>query len=166
MCNASRGSVVVFQRCTLWGIAAAKVLLQYCTASPSSCYLVITHRLYRLLFAVWSAAHEICLSVRAPASITTASWCRSSSPSRTFASAVTGALFLDMHAPTRDDAVMSDPPCQIRCRWVIVAECTMVIAHNNDGPLSVVCDFLAGLMMTRLRARQVSWGCVEHAFHV
>jgi hypothetical protein len=106
-------------------------LLQYCTASPSTCCLEITYRLYRLLFAVWSAAHKTCLSVRAPASITsitTASWCRSSPPSRTFASVVTDALFLDMHAPTRDDAAMSDPPCQIRCRWVIVAECTMVVA--------------------------------------
>lgn len=125
-------SAIVFH--TLGHCGCRSCCCQYCTASPSSCCFVITYRLYRLLFAVWSAGHKTCFSVRASASmmfITAALRCRSSSPSRTFASAVTGALYLDMHVPTRDDAAMSDPLCQIKCRWDTVADCAMVIALKN-----------------------------------
>lgn len=56
----------------------------------------------------------------------------SSSPSRTCAPAVTDALYLGMHPPTRDDADVGDPPCQTK-RRLLRTDRVVLVDLTIDG---------------------------------
>ena len=56
----------------------------------------------------------------------------SSSSSRTCAPAVTDALYLGMHPPTRDDADVGDPPCQTK-RRLLRTDRVVLVDLTIDG---------------------------------
>ena len=78
---------------SVWCIAAPESIAHNTARHRHRAVASLSHR---RLSSVWSADYKTCSSVRAPASITFITmrqWCRSSSSSRTFASAARGANF-------------------------------------------------------------------------